>query len=409
MHRSSSSRPLRVLFAVQGEGRGHMTQALAVAEMLRRAGHEICGVLMGRSHRRPLPAFFTDGIAAPIIPFESPTFVTSKGDAGFRVGATVGHIVAGVPRYASGLRTIHRTVRDLQPDLVVNFYEGLMGLYTAAMRPRVPVVAVGHQYMFLHPTYRHAASRPMAAALARFWTRISSFGAANRLALSLYEADDLPALGVEVVPPVLRDRVFELARTSTPSGDGQPYLLVYLLEAAMSDDLKTWCEANPSVRVHCFWDQSAEGEEVQHGENLTFHGLSGDRFLRMMAGSAGVVCTSGFESVSEAFLMGKPLLMVPVPNHFEQQWNAADAASLGAGLIGEGLDLSALVDYLPHHRPKQDVFRAWTESAEQQVVRALERAAGRHPLPLLSRGAWTATPAVPVGRGGPVRASLPAE
>ena len=30
--------PLRVLFAVQGEGRGHLTQALAVAAMLRRRG-----------------------------------------------------------------------------------------------------------------------------------------------------------------------------------------------------------------------------------------------------------------------------------------------------------------------------------------------------------------------------------
>ena len=353
-----------------------MTQALAVAEMLRRAGHEVCGVLVGRSHLRPLPAFFEAGIGAPIIPFESPTFVTSKGEAGFQVGATVGHIVAGLPRYARGFQTIHRTLRTVRPDLVVNFYEGLLGLYTAAMRPRVPVVAVGHQFMFLHPSYRHAASRPIASALARFWTRLLSAGASARLALSLYEAPDLPARGIEVVPPVLRDRVFELARSSEASGDGQPYLLVYLLEAAMADGLKAWCEANPDVRVHCFWDQSAEGEEVQHGKNLTFHGLSGDRFLRMMAGAAGVVCTSGFESVSEAFVMGKPLLMVPVPNHFEQQWNAADAASLGAGLVGSGLDLSALVDYLPRHQPKQDTFQAWTERAEGLVVDALERAAG---------------------------------
>ena len=373
---TATPRPLRVLFAVQGEGRGHMTQALAVAEMLRRAGHEVCGVLVGRSHFRPLPTFFETGIGAPIIPFESPTFVTSKGEAGFRVGATVGHIVAGVPRYRSGFRTIHRTLRELEPDLVVNFYESLVGLYTAAMRPRVPVVAVGHQFMFLHPSYRHAASRPVASALARFWTWLSSRGAASRLALSLYDAPSLPAQGIEVVPPVLRDRVFELARTAHASGDGQPYLLVYLLEAKMADGLRAWCEANPDVRVHCFWDQSAEGEQVQHGPSLTFHGLSGDRFLRMMAGAAGVVCTAGFESVSEAFLMGKPLLMVPVPNHFEQQWNAADAASLGAGLVGDGLGLSALVDYLPHHQPEQDAFRAWTERAESIVVDALERAAG---------------------------------
>jgi hypothetical protein len=48
----------------------------------------------------------------------------------------------------------------------------------------------------------------------------------------------------------------------------------------------------------------------------------------MMAECRHVVCTAGFESVSEAAWLGKPLFLVPVENHVEQQVNALDAAAV---------------------------------------------------------------------------------
>ena len=38
---------MRYLFVIQGEGRGHLTQALSLASMLRRHGHEIGGARGG--------------------------------------------------------------------------------------------------------------------------------------------------------------------------------------------------------------------------------------------------------------------------------------------------------------------------------------------------------------------------
>ena len=49
---NEATRPLRFLFIVQGEGRGHLTQALSLADMLRRHGHEVVEVLVGKSHGR---------------------------------------------------------------------------------------------------------------------------------------------------------------------------------------------------------------------------------------------------------------------------------------------------------------------------------------------------------------------
>ena len=41
------SRRLRFLFFVNGEGRGHLAQAAAVAELLAEAGHALIGVHVG--------------------------------------------------------------------------------------------------------------------------------------------------------------------------------------------------------------------------------------------------------------------------------------------------------------------------------------------------------------------------
>lgn len=50
---------MKFLFIVQGEGRGHLTQAITLEEMLLRNGHEVVEVLVGESSSRILPDFLT--------------------------------------------------------------------------------------------------------------------------------------------------------------------------------------------------------------------------------------------------------------------------------------------------------------------------------------------------------------
>ena len=53
---------MKFLFIVQGEGRGHLTQAITLEEMLLRNGHEVVEVLVGESSSRILPGFFNRNI-----------------------------------------------------------------------------------------------------------------------------------------------------------------------------------------------------------------------------------------------------------------------------------------------------------------------------------------------------------
>ena len=57
---------MRFLFVVQGEGRGHLTQAISLGEMLRRHGHEVVEVLIGKCSNRELPASFVGKMPAEV-------------------------------------------------------------------------------------------------------------------------------------------------------------------------------------------------------------------------------------------------------------------------------------------------------------------------------------------------------
>lgn len=54
---------MKFLFIVQGEGRGHLTQALTLEEHLLREGHEVVEVLVGKSRNRELPTFLPENNA----------------------------------------------------------------------------------------------------------------------------------------------------------------------------------------------------------------------------------------------------------------------------------------------------------------------------------------------------------
>lgn len=73
---------MKVIFVVQGEGRGHLTQALALKQQLLREGHEVVKVLVGKSKNREIPEFFKTQIESPIEMFLSPNFLPSRIIAG---------------------------------------------------------------------------------------------------------------------------------------------------------------------------------------------------------------------------------------------------------------------------------------------------------------------------------------
>ncbi len=358
---------MNVLFAVQGDGRGHMTQAIAYREMLANHGHKVVAVLAGTNPSRKLPSFFPEAFDVPVRTFESPGFSMKQGRAISTIRSAI-HLFRRLPVYSRSLDMVHNALRETRPDLVINFLEPLVGYYYLRRRSPVPMLSVAHHFMFEHPRYPRIKGFPLQRIGMRRYVNLTGANAA-RLALSFYPAEDLPAKRIFVCPPILRRQLFQL----TPEAKGR-HLLVYLLNHGYEVEVEQWHREHPEVPVHCFYDKPGAPPEEERRPNLTFHALHGEKYLRFMAGSGGVVCTAGFESISEAAYLGKPLLMIPVENHPEQHVNSADAELCGLGMRDARFRLERLLDPAVQ-RPAFD-FRAWVDSAEAVAVRAAEITAG---------------------------------
>src|SRR5205814_2608617 len=125
--------------------------------------------------------------------------------------------------------------------------------------------------------------------------------------------------------------------------------------------------------LHCFYDKPDAPAEFSYDDTLTFHRLDGEKFLRMMADCKFVACTAGFESVCEAAYLGKPLFLVPVENHVEQQINAIDATRVGWGVTDQEFNLDRLRE-LPAALDNGS-FRAWLRRADAILLQTIEEAA----------------------------------
>lgn len=361
---------MKIMFTVQGDGRGHMTQAIAAAQMLERHGHEIVAVTVGTNPSRTIPEFFTRQFGDRLLPIASPGFSFQKARGVATLG-TLRQAVSNRQSYRRSLRAIDAALERTKPDLIINFLEPLMGVYNLLHRHRVPVISVGHQFMLGHPEFVRCPKFLFQQWTMRQYVRLTG-ARSTKVALSFYPAAERPNRRLYVCPPLLRAEVFEMPQPKPGS-----FLLAYVLNQGYAEDILRWHAAFPDVELHCFCEKPKIEPVWRYDATLFFHKLDGAKFLRMMAESRGVACTAGFESLNEAAWFGKPLLVVPVENHIEQYLNALDAQRAGLARAASNFDLTPLLR--PWQSADLKAYRAWLRQAGSSLLSVIE-AATRKPV-----------------------------
>lgn len=351
---------MKMLFIIQGEGRGHLTQALSLRQKLADEGHQVVGVLVGKSPARHIPDFFMEKINAPVYSFESPNFLPTAKNKQVNLLKSIGYNVLRLHKYTASIHYINRMIKETEADVVVNFYELLTGLTYLFCRPKAMMVCIAHQYLFLHPDFSFPKLNAVSLSLLKFFTRVTAIGATKKLALSFRKMREVPAAKMVVVPPLLRKEIIN----RTPRKGN--YLHGYLLNSGFSEEVKEWHAVHPEVPMHFFWDKREAKETTKVDDTLSFHQLNDVRFVKYMANAKAYATTAGFESVCEAMYLDKPVLMVPT--HIEQACNAHDASLSGAGAVAEHFDLDALLHLSEKHRPNP-VFRHWVQQVDWLILR----------------------------------------
>lgn len=287
---------MKILFAIQGTGNGHLSRARDVYPELAR--HAEVDVLIS-------------GIQADVdVPFPVKyklyglSFIFGK-HGGVDLWDTARKL-----RLGTLMRDIRRLpVRDY--DLVINDFEPVSA-WACRLR-KVPCISLSHQSAVLH----NKAPQP---------DEHDWFG---QLILKRY-APVTEAYGFHfksfarnIYTPVIRREIRQLA--STDAGHYTVYLPAYD-DQTLVQHLSHFEE----VRWEVF---SKHNKEPFSYRNVRVQPISNDAFIRSMASCRGVFCGGGFEGPAEALFLGKKLMVVPMQGQYEQQCNAAALSAMGVPVI----------------------------------------------------------------------------
>ena len=108
------------------------------------------------------------------------------------------------------------------------------------------------------------------------------------------------------------------------------------------------------------------GRAGESRENVVYHGRQMDN-TELLSRADALVINGGYSAVSEAFVLRKPVFVVPVPGHAEQFVNASLVNELGLGFVATEADV---LDQLLTAYEKN----AWTGLNPQPPVFALDGA-----------------------------------
>ncbi|MCK5137291.1 MAG: hypothetical protein KAR19_16020 [Bacteroidales bacterium] len=348
----------KCVFIVQGEGRGHMSQSMALREYLEDAGHTVESVFVGCNFPKPLPEYYRESFNGNLNCFHSPYFLRTPNRKGIYVGRTLLFNLARSMIYLLEVNRIKKEINAIEPDVVFNFYDVVGALALKNIDPKIQRIGIGHHF-FLHlDGYQCNKGSIWHKWFLKIHTSMIMRSCDRVLALSFREIEGDST--IEVVPPLIRKKF-----RSIEYHPGERYL-VYLLNEGYLYDLITLSRNDPDFIADVFTDLFPE---IDLPSGIRLHSLSGEKFQEKMASCRGMITTSGFDTVAEAAYLGIPLVVVPVQHHFEQRCNSHDVERSGIGIT-----TTELVPGILHQMQAFDnkEYRKWVERAGELIIKIME-------------------------------------
>jgi UDP:flavonoid glycosyltransferase YjiC (YdhE family) len=330
----------RVLFLVNGLGLGNATRCHAIMQKLAEAGVGCSVATSGNG----LWYFRQQQDAGEPVELKSLHYGTAHG----RI--SVIRTILSMPEYVAAIRGNARiigTLMDsLKPDAVVTDSTYLPRL---GRTRQVPFLAVNNADV-VRALYRRYADRPKSIRLQFHVVEALDF-LYHRMVPDVSLSPRLDASAGAPPPPY--HRIGPIVRPACrPSlTNGPPTRILIMLSGSRFGSSVNLKRAPANCSVDIVGRAAPDGlvpERCRYlGRVLNTPELAVEADL--------LVVNGGFSAVSEGFVMRKPLLVIPVPNHAEQWVNARTICELGVGMMAREEDLE---DALTQGLARIESFRA---------------------------------------------------
>lgn len=287
---------MKILYAIQGTGNGHLSRAEDVIPILQQYGEL---------------DLFVSGAQADI-KLSYPVKYKSKG-LSFYFGKSGGIDFLKTFKKNSS-KEVLKEIKKFpveKYDLVINDFEPISAW--ACHRKEIPCIALSHQSAMLSIQ----TPRPKKIDPVGDWL-LKNYAPANAHVGFHFNTFDS-----WIYTPVIRSEIRAMAI------ENKEHYTVYL---PSYDDRKLvpLLADIPHVRWHIF---SKHAKKSYHIGKLSVYPVNKEEFAASMTTAKGILCGAGFETPAEALYLKKKLLVIPMKSQFEQHCNAAALVKLGVPVV----------------------------------------------------------------------------
>ncbi|SHK12274.1 conserved hypothetical protein [Reichenbachiella agariperforans] len=287
---------MKILYAIQGTGNGHLSRAMDVIPALeKRVTVDVLISGIQADLKVPFPVKYRyDGLS----------FIFGKGG---------GVDILKTFRRAS----VRRLIRDIKScpvqdyDLVINDFEPVSAW--ACRIKGIKCIALSHQSALrssLVPKPKHAD-----------W--MGSQILKNYAPASDYYSFHFRKYDNKIFTPIIRNDIRN--QEITDMGHFTVYLPAYGDKKLIKNLAKI---------KNAKWEVFSKHTTKDYSQgNVHIQPIDGMKFVQSMAASAGVLCGAGFETPAEAMYLTKKLMVIPMKRQYEQHFNAESLRELGVPVL----------------------------------------------------------------------------
>ena len=288
---------MKVLYAIQGTGNGHLSRARDMIPAILKEGVELDILVSGTQADIPLPFKIK-------YQFWGLSFIFGK-QGGIDFWKT--YLNANTLRTQKELRNL--PVQEY--DFVLNDFEPISAW--ACKLKGIPCIGVSHQAAVLSP---HAPQPERKDPVGMFILR-------NYAPTTHQYGFHFQAYEPGMFTPIIRKGIRELRiRRGTHYTVYLPAYSDSRIVSVLSQVPGVYWEVFSKHNTHALIHQNVRVRPVNH-----------EGFLESIASCSGVLCAAGFETPSEALYLGKKLCVIPMKNQLEQQCNAIALAEMGVPVL----------------------------------------------------------------------------
>jgi uncharacterized protein (TIGR00661 family) len=287
---------MKILFAIQGTGNGHISRAREIVPLLQQYG-EVDLLISGTEAEV--------GLSQPLkYKFHGFSFVFGSN--------------GGVDNWATfKLMNLPRLWKDMhslplkQYNLIVNDFEPVSAW--ACRLQKIPAVSLSHQCSFVSPNTPRVGHSTFAELIFKYYSPTT-----HHIGFHFDRYADF------IHTPVIRS---EIRAMETKTLDHYSVYLPAYNDKKLTEHLK-----KTDVEWHVF---SKRQKTAYRDGNVHIIPVNNEGFNTSLANCRGLLTGGGFEGPAEALYLGKKVMMIPMKGQYEQQCNALAASKLGVPVVQE--------------------------------------------------------------------------